>query len=100
MNSEAADLQPQQYQRYLSIGRTGNTILEDDAVVQDIFGNMQVLRSKSEEAENDTEAGRGQMDMPFTSDPGSSTPTKKKEVTLTWGSPGSLYDTTGFLREG
>lgn len=98
MNSEAADLQPKQHQRYLSIGRTGSTIFEDDAVLQDIFGD---IRGKAEEVEKDSGGGRAPKDMPLSSaadDYGLSTP--KKVLGLTWGSPGSLYDPSGFLRDG
>ncbi|MCJ1264782.1 hypothetical protein MMC22_004657 [Lobaria immixta] len=102
MNSEAAELQPKQHQRYLSIGRTGSTIFEGD-VLGDIFGDVQVLGGKAEEVEKHLAAGKGLKNMPSTYVAGDcdlSTPTKKKVVGLPWGSPGSLYDTSGFLREG
>ncbi|MCJ1423066.1 hypothetical protein MMC29_000947 [Sticta canariensis] len=101
MNSEAADLQPKLHQRYLSIGCTSRTIFEDDAVARgDVFGGMQVLESKAEEVKKNPGVGK---DMPSTcvaDGSGLSTPTKKMEQGLTWGSPRSLYDTSGFLREG
>ena len=103
MNSEAADLQPKQHQRYLSIGRTESTIFEDDAVKGDVFGDMQELGGKAEEVEKHPETLEGLNHLPsnYVVDVSIlSTPTKKKEVGLTWESPGSLYDTSGFLREG
>lgn len=99
MNSEAAELQPKQHQRYLSMGRTGSTIFEDDATMRDFVGDMQ---GKANEAQKILGGERGLKDMPSTSaagDSGLSTP-RKNQVGLTWGSPGSLYDTCGFLREG
>ena len=101
MNSEAADLQPKLHQRYLSIGRTARTIFEDDAVARDdVFRDVQVSGAKVEEAQKNPGVVKG---MPSTSVADGSvlrTPAKKMEQGLTWGSPRSLYDTSGFLREG
>lgn len=102
MNSEAAELHSKQRQRYLGIGRTGSTIFEDDTMLRDIFGDMQALGGKAEKGEGDRGASRDLKDMPSTSvanDFELSTPTEKN-VGLTWGRPTSLYDPSGFLREG
>lgn len=97
MNSEAAvGLHPKQHKRYLSIGDTGSMVFVDEPSLQNLLENTEVRgegTTGSVVIPGDISGDSTEMRTG-----GTVTPIRKGLVEL-WGTPGSLYDTKGFLRD-
>lgn len=94
-NSEARGLHPELHKRFLSISGTEDSITEDELERSDRYEPVDTSIGNKQGIVN------GPRDMPFVFDGNSRewrTP-ERQRTSVVSGSPGTMYDTDGFLKE-